>query len=67
MSCFSKAAARGDPDAQYVLGAMIYEGIGVNQDVRAAADWLKRAAMQGNEDSQRYLEILCIKHPSACN
>jgi uncharacterized protein len=45
---FRKAAVRGDPDAQFYLGALYERGDGVPQDYVQAWAWLKAAAAQGN-------------------
>ena len=46
------AAARGDANAQYEIAVRYFEGRGVPQDPRAAADWFGRAAEQGLAPAQ---------------
>src|ERR1700742_1798885 len=41
-------AEKGDVNAQYNLGAMYLNSLGVQQDHKEAAKWLKLAADQGN-------------------
>jgi uncharacterized protein len=49
---FRSAAAQGDPMAQYQLGTLYYQGLGLNQNYSEAALWYRRAAEQGNVDAQ---------------
>lgn len=51
-------AEQGDADAQYNLGRMYSEGIGVPQDYKAAAKWCALAAEQGLVEAQLYLGLL---------
>jgi TPR repeat protein len=55
---FRKAAEQGDAAAQYNLGVMCENGIGVPQDHIEAAKWYCMAAAQGDADSQRCLAML---------
>jgi len=41
------AAGRGDVEAQFVVGGMLYQGQGVEQDKREGFKWLLQAAEQG--------------------
>ncbi len=43
------AAEAGNPDAQYNLGRLYYNGHGVKQSFEKAAFWYKRAADNGND------------------
>jgi len=43
-----KLAQTGNPDAQYHLGMMYNNGLGVKQDPRKAFDWFTKAADSGN-------------------
>ncbi len=45
-------AIRGDSDAQFQLGALFYQGKGVQRDYTQAFLWYRRAAQQGNADAQ---------------
>ena len=40
-------AEQGDADSQYVVGGMLYKGMGVDADRRAGFKWLLQAAEQG--------------------
>jgi TPR repeat protein len=48
-------AERGEAQAQFVLGSMYLQGIGVRQDNAQAAAWYRKAAEQGNADGQYML------------
>ena len=41
------AAERGDVEAQFIIGGMLYQGQGVEQDKRGGFKWLLQAAEQG--------------------
>lgn len=43
-----KAAQGGDPDAQYRIGAMLFEGRCASADRASGAQWLKKAASGGS-------------------
>jgi uncharacterized protein len=45
-------AEQGDPNAQYTLGVMLREGIGVERNYQEAMNWSQRAAEQGYADAQ---------------
>lgn len=53
-----QAAQAGDPDAQYALGYMYYNGKNVAQNTQVALDWIKRAAVQGQEQAVKALALL---------
>lgn len=55
---FIPLADEGDPDAQYYVGFMYAQGLGVAQDYGAAAQWYERAALQGHAPAQNYLGLL---------
>ena len=42
------AAQNGNSDAQYTIGYMYYEGLGVNRDENAALRWIRQSAESGN-------------------
>jgi tetratricopeptide (TPR) repeat protein len=52
LEIFNEDAAAGDPDAQYALGWMHGNGLGVPQDYGTALSWYERSARQGNVDAQ---------------
>lgn len=41
-------AKRGTPRAQYTLGYMYYNGLGVKQDESVAVEWIRQAANNGD-------------------
>src|SRR5581483_8392387 len=45
-------AAKGDMDAQYVLGLLYLDGDGVEQSTEEALRWLRKAAKQGDVNAQ---------------
>jgi TPR repeat protein len=51
-------AAKGDANAQFMLGMMYDAGRGVRQDQAIAAAWYRKAADRGHLPSQLYLGIL---------
>ena len=50
-----------DPEAQFKLGIMYYDGEGVTRDYQQAFTWFKRAADQGHADAQALLGMLYYK------
>jgi DamX protein len=52
------AADAGDPDAQYALGYMYYYGKHVPQNNQIALNWMRRAAVQGQEQAIKALALL---------
>jgi len=54
---FGIAAKRGNTDAQYQLGIIYLEGLGVNKSPEDAAYWFRKAAQNGHAASQ--FEIGC--------
>lgn len=50
-------AQAGDPDAQYALGFLLYDGLGVPQDRMQAYFWIQEAARQGNSSALLALEL----------
>ncbi|HZX32188.1 MAG TPA: tetratricopeptide repeat protein, partial [Rhodocyclaceae bacterium] len=47
-----QGAEAGDPAAQFALGSMYYQGIGVEANLAQAMDWWRKAAEAGNLDAQ---------------
>ena len=52
---FTEAAELGSIDALYKLGLAYYHGMGVEKDEAKAAEFYKRAAMQGCVESKAWL------------
>ena len=48
-------AEAGNPEAQYTIGYMYYEGQGVGQDEDRALQWIRRAAEGGSEPALKAL------------
>jgi hypothetical protein len=55
---FRRAAVKGDANAQFVLGTMYADGLGVPQDYKTAAKWLRMAALQGHIKSSSKLSTM---------
>ena len=53
-----RLADRGSADAEYTLGVIYNQGLGVSQDYAAAAKWYRQAAEQGNPRAQNNLGAL---------
>ena len=49
---FKEAATKGDAKAQFGLGFMYFEGLGVTQNYPEALKWFRLVAEQGNADGQ---------------
>ena len=47
-----KAAAFGNAQAQFNMGAMYYSGEGISQNYKKAMHWYKKAAKQNNTLAQ---------------
>lgn len=48
----------GDPEQQFILGRVYYEGQGVARDYEEAMKWFHRAADQGLAESQHMLGVM---------
>jgi len=46
----------GDPDAQYLIGKIYEEGLGVETDLNRAREWYRRALLNGSEEARLRLE-----------
>ncbi len=55
---FQKAAAKGFPKSQYMLGVMAYQGLGEPQDFAEAAKWFRKAGEQQHTGAQYNLGFL---------
>ena len=53
-----EAAVQGDAKAQYGLGLMYANGIGVRQDDQIARHWYEKAAAQGHARAQFNLGVM---------
>jgi TPR repeat protein len=51
-------AEAGDADAQFNLGVMYYQGLGVEQDLKEAVKWFQKTANQGNANAQHNLGVM---------
>ena len=59
---FSKAAQKGNTDAQFSLGYMYYNGEGIEKNKKEAAHWLKEASKNGNETAEVYLDKFDLRN-----
>ncbi|NDC10498.1 MAG: sel1 repeat family protein, partial [Oxalobacteraceae bacterium] len=55
----SMAAEQGDAEAQFALGGMYDDGVGVRHDMLVATEWYRKAAVQGHVDAQYRLGLVC--------
>ena len=56
IECFKNTeqkALNGDAEAQYLLSVYYHDGYGTYKDFGECAEWLKKAAINGNEDAIR--------------
>ncbi len=53
-----EAAEAGDPDAQYALGYLYYNGKNVAEDKQAGLNWIKRASVQGQTEAIEAMRLL---------
>ena len=56
--CFIKAAGHGDAEAQFSLGNMYAEGLGVPQDEQQSISWFRKAAELGFAPAQVNLGVM---------
>ena len=54
-----KAASKGNADAQYAVGYMVYYGEGAEPNTDEAIGWIRKAAESGN--SKAYLALAMIQ------
>ena len=55
---FSKAAKQGDPAAEFNLGMMYKNGMGVVQNYEEAVKWFRKSAEKGFKDAQFNLGLM---------
>lgn len=60
-------AIQGDPRAQYTLGKMYSEGIGVFRDPEQAVKWFRRAAAQGHVGALSSLQLMAEQDDAAAS
>ena len=65
MSIWEPLAAAGDRDAQFNLGIIYAQGLGIDPDRTLAVDWLQRAAEQGDPIAAFNLGIIFSERESA--
>ena len=51
-------AAKGDPDAEALLGRAYYEGVGVTRNWATALEWLNKAVAQNSADAMFILGLM---------
>ena len=52
---YTEAAAKGHTDAQFALGSMYFNGMGIQKDYSEALKWYTEAAAKGHTDAQYML------------
>ncbi|MBR6902145.1 MAG: sel1 repeat family protein, partial [Synergistaceae bacterium] len=55
---YKKAADNGDAIAQYNIGSLYENGLGVKKNYKKAIEWYEKAAAQGHKDAQARLKEL---------
>ena len=58
LESYRLAAKQGDPDAQFKIGLMFFEGKETTRDYKKADKWFKLAANQGQADAQYYRGLI---------
>ena len=58
---FTPLAEQGHAEAQFMLGGMYNDGLGVAQDHRTAVKWFSLAAEQGHPDAQNNLGTMYVR------
>jgi len=61
LEIFKRLVTRGDPGAEFMLGAMYFYGRGVRRNDGIAAVWFHKAANQGNREAQLAYGSLLIQ------
>jgi len=61
MANLQPIAEQGDAMAQYFVGVMLKNGLGVTADPQAAIQWLLRSARQGLGDAQAVLGLMYME------
>lgn len=51
-------ARQGDAEAQYAVGYLYYNGLGVAKDFNSAVSWFNKAADQGNAKAKKALAMM---------
>ncbi|KAF9295978.1 hypothetical protein BGZ88_001000 [Linnemannia elongata] len=54
MTWYQKAAEQGHATAQYNIGSLYHQGLGMSQDYAEAMTWFRKAAEQGDATAQYY-------------
>ena len=52
LKAFNKASQRGNHEAQYRIGLMYRDGVGISKDDKEAAYWFRKAASNGHVESE---------------
>jgi len=55
-SYYLQAALQDNALAQYAIGKCLYEGEGVEQDLKAAKEWMEKSAQNGCKDATSFLD-----------
>jgi TPR repeat protein len=63
---FKQSANSGNSQAQYNLGTMYQNAIGVEQDFKKAVKYYKLAAKQGHKEAKENLKMLCEQDSTLC-
>lgn len=58
--CLLPCAEAGNAEAQAIVGFLYYMGLGVDRDLHAAINWLRKAVAQGRGDAAHNLATLYL-------
>ena len=58
---FTEAAKEGDPIAEYYLGRIFFEGLGVEKSLEVAYGWYQKSADHGDRDAGQFLACALIE------
>ncbi len=61
LSELQQYAKQGSALAQYLLGMLYQDGLGISQDYELAGEWFRKAAEQGQDDAQFFLGSLYVQ------
>ena len=52
---FTKSAEQGDADAQFSLGILYYDGLGIEKNESKAIEWIQKACKNSNNYACNFL------------
>ncbi|WP_426417016.1 tetratricopeptide repeat protein [Aestuariirhabdus sp. LZHN29] len=61
LAACEQAASGGDPQAQFLLGNLYYEGIVIPREPQQAMTWFQRASLQGHAQAQYQIAFMLYR------